>query len=508
MTTVVTPTGARVGIKSASPLSAAHYDTNSAANGTNIVPLIGRDRYASYATLYATQPWLYAVVNKMARGIARLPLKTYRYLPGGDRERLRTLGLAALLSAPHPNGSRYSLVEHIVGEVALYGNALLVPVRAEGAPLASAPVELWPASWRHITVEGDDQPMFYTYSGPRGDITFTADEVVHFRYWNPGSSLIGISPVEPLRQTLANEDAASRYSAALFENAARPSGIVTTDKRIQPEHRKALREELQQLYGGVDRAFRVAVIDGGLDWKSIGMTARDAGMEALRKLDREEVAAVYDVPPPLVGILDHATFSNVSEQHRMLYMDTYGPWMTMVEETLQSQLVSRISDWSNVYVEFDVAEVMRGSITERANAYAVFRHVYTLNELRAMENLPAIDSAMADTVAAPLNEYGVGVGNPMLAMDGGAGVDGRLDNQNPPKSLADALDRYERRALSRVGAGKDAGFDAKRFTVEVGETGGYTQALDFVVDSLSTALATATDTDAVRAAFSDVRSSL
>lgn len=488
MTVVLTPKGLANVPGSTSPVAAAHYP-EAAANGYNYVNLTGRDRVASYAGLYATQPWLHAIVNKLARGVGRLPLKAYRWLPGGDRERLRTIGPAALLNNPYPNGSRYALIEHVVAEVALYGNALLIPVRPAGAPLAAAPEELWPVSWRYITVEGDDQPMFYTYSGPRGDIVFTADEVMHFRYWNPASSLLGVSPIEPLRQTLFNEEAASKFSAALFENAARPSGIVTTEKRLQPEHRKALREELQQLYGGVDRAFRVAVIDGGLDWKAVGMTAVDAGLDALRKMDREEVCAVYDVPPPLMGILDHATYSNVTEQHRILYQDTYGPWLTMVEETFGSQLLSRVTEWGPAtYMEFDIGEVMRGSLMERAQAYIAFRHVYTLNELRALENLPPIEDAMADTVTAPLNEYGIGVGNPQVpAM--------------APKSVADALGRWERRARSRVGAGKDAGFDAERFVEEVVSDGADPQEAQAIAANVTTALASASTADEVSAAF-------
>ena len=62
-------------------------------------------------------------------------------------------------------------------------------------------------------------------------------------------------------------------------------------------------------------------------------------MVETRRLTREECAAAYDVPPPVVGILDRATFSNITEQHIMLYQDTFGPWLTMIEETPQTQLI-------------------------------------------------------------------------------------------------------------------------------------------------------------------------
>jgi phage portal protein BeeE len=57
------------------------------------------------------------------------------------------------------------------------------------------------------------------------------------------------------------------------------------------------------------------------------MSAVDGELIELRKLNREEACAVYDMPPPMVQILDRATFSNIDEQHQMLYVDTLGPWL-------------------------------------------------------------------------------------------------------------------------------------------------------------------------------------
>ena len=54
------------------------------------------------------------------------------------------------------------------------------------------------------------------------------------------------------------------------------------------------------------------------------LTAEEAQYIETRKLNREEVCAAYDVPPPVVHILDRATFSNITEQMRSMYRDTMG----------------------------------------------------------------------------------------------------------------------------------------------------------------------------------------
>jgi HK97 family phage portal protein len=154
------------------------------------------------------------------------------------------------------------------------------------------------------------------------------------------------------------------------------------------------------------------VLDGGLDWKPLGGSAVDAQMLETRTFTRDEVCAVYDIPPPMVGILDRATFSNIDEQHRMLYQDTLGPWLVNLESTLQTQLIDPELRWKDMFIEFDLDEVLRGDVEKRSQAYQRFlmAGAYTPNEIRRMENNPMIDNPLADAIYVPLNMQAVGDG--------------------------------------------------------------------------------------------------
>jgi hypothetical protein len=48
------------------------------ANQSKTLDMIGLDIVASYAAIYGSQPWIFALVNKLTRNIARMPLRTYR----------------------------------------------------------------------------------------------------------------------------------------------------------------------------------------------------------------------------------------------------------------------------------------------------------------------------------------------------------------------------------------------------------------------------------------------
>ena len=324
------------------------------------------DFHASYEGLYRTQPWVYVVVNKLARAIARLPLHTFTLdTDTGDRERIREGTLPALLHRPYPRGSGMRLMEHLVASTAIYGNGLLVKRRpARGTP----PTELWPLDWRRVqvfTAGSDMSPVdHYEYHTDAGaPEVLQPKDVVHLQWWGPEG--IGVSPLEPLRFALGNESAATRYSTQSFTNSVRPSGALITPKRLSQQDRAEMRQEIEMAHAGAENSGRMLLLDNGLDWKAFGGSAADSQMVEVRKLNRDEVCAVYDIPPPMVGILDRATFSNIDEQHRMLYQDTLGPWLVLAEQTLGSQLVEPETGWAGLFCEFLLDDVLRGDIEKR-----------------------------------------------------------------------------------------------------------------------------------------------
>jgi hypothetical protein len=144
-----------------------------------------------------------------------------------------------------------------------------------------------------------------------------------------------------------------------------------------------------------------------MTWRDVtfsSFSAVDSQYLEGRKFSREEVARAYHIPLPMVGILDHATFSNIEEQHRNLYQDCLGPWLVMLQQELDLQLVGDFPDVDDVYCEFNLAEKMRGSFTEQAQSFStlVGRPVMTANEARARMNLPMIEGD-ADELVTPLN---------------------------------------------------------------------------------------------------------
>ena len=90
---------------------------------------------------------------------------------------------------------------------------------------------------------------------------------------------------------------------------------------------------------------------------------------------------------------------NASEAHRWLYQDVLPPWLTLVEETINLDLVpdvlgERQGGGGRVFTEFQLAEKLRGSFREESEVLTAAGGGawMTPNEIRALKNLPPVEN--------------------------------------------------------------------------------------------------------------------
>lgn len=366
---------------------------------------LAADYAADYATIWKTQPHVRTVVGFLARNIAQIGLHTFERVSDTDRSRLGVEHpLAALIAKPNPRTTRYRLIDSLVNDLGIYDVACWAKMKSNGQPaglLRLPPRQIEPLGESWAWPEG------VKFKGNKGSIDLPADQVVLFRGYNPTDARWGVSPMETLRRVLAEEYQATLYREQLWRNGARFPGYIKRPKTAgdwSPAARERFRSDWRGLYtGSGPGAGGTPVLEDDMEFVGGGITPAQAQYLETRKLTREEVAAAFHIPLPMVGILDHATFSNIKEQHQNLYQDTLGPWLEMIQQEIGLQLVPDFDDSGKVYVEFNLADKMKGSFEEESASLqtSVGAPWLTRNEARARRNLPRIDGG--DELVTPLN---------------------------------------------------------------------------------------------------------
>lgn len=359
----------------------------------------------SFARVFAQQIWIAAAVMRLLGWSVKVPLKVYRRTGDDDRQRLRPADhpLAQALVDPWERGSQANLIMSLLGPLLVHGNALnwidqgaRNQIRFEPFDYRTAsPIKLFEKVISGWTISEDDSQR-----------TVPADQMLHLAWWSPLGPL-GVSPLQQLGVTLSIENAAQRYQQSLFKNGARPPSAIEASEHflgLDRDDRELLltqlREDVDDIYGGPDNAGKPALLPPGLEWKPVGHTAVEAELIEQRKVAREEVCAVYQIPPPFLGILDRATFNNITTLREVAYTDGLGPPLVLIEQTINAQLVRALLREDDIYVEFDFAAVLRGDRLKEIQALreAINSALLTPNEGRATLNRPRSDAEGADSL--------------------------------------------------------------------------------------------------------------
>lgn len=355
--------------------------------------------WASYGTIYRRQLWVSVVVNKLANAYARLPLKVYQRGAAGRTE-VPDHPYARLLDKPNSYHDPFFFWIWMDSTLSVYGEVFAAKVRDAGG----RPVELLPLHPAMMTLD-DRDPRNLKWIFDNGTVRIKdipPEDLLYRHDYNPDSIHRGLSRLEPLRATLENEDAARRATSGFWKNGARPGVALTHPGKLSDPAAKRLKLQWDAIAAGSDNTGKTVVLEEGMKAEKLTLTAEEAQYIETRKLNREEVCGAYDVPPPVVHILDRATFSNITEQMRSMYRDTMAPRLKGWESALETQLrggtrrgATEPDFGDDVYAEFLLDEVLRGDFEIRAQAYQQGINSGWLkpSEVREKENLPAVDGA-------------------------------------------------------------------------------------------------------------------
>jgi HK97 family phage portal protein len=353
----------------------------------------------AYGDLYRKQPAVRAVVEWLGRNIAQLNPKVYERVGDVDRLEVGDHPLALTLRKPNPATTRYRHLRDTVQDLALYDQAVWVKQRANGR------MTVLRVPPHYFDTDADGR-----WVDQRTGRRYRRDELVVFHGYSPDDDEKGVSPLETLRRVLSEEWAAQQHREHMWRNAARQSGWI--ERPIEapewsPEARSRFRADIEAVMTGGANAGRIGILEEGMTWNGVSFSPKDTEYLAGRKLTYDEVCVEYGLTPALLGLnAESAAASETS--HRQAYQDVLGPWLRMLQDEIELQLLPDLEPFnarSSVYVEFNLAEKLKGSFEEQGKTLVTSIGVpfMTVNEGRARLNLPRIDDDWADTPVQPLN---------------------------------------------------------------------------------------------------------
>ena len=311
-----------------------------AFHGTGRAVWTPRDTHSMVRSGYEQNPVGFRAVRMVAEAAAALPVVLTE---AGTRHVEHPV--LRLLGRPNQGQDGRSFLEALYGHLQLSGNAYV-----EGAvhDARGLPRELHVLrSDRMRVVPGPDGwPMAYEYTvgskthrwSMQGDFR----PILHLKGFHPHDDHYGISPLQAAAGAIDIHNSAGRWSKALLDNAARPSGAIVFQASdggpMTEEQYDRLTREIEENHAGAANAGRPMLLEGGLDWRPMGFSPSDMEFLKTKEGAAREIALAFGVPPMLLGLPGDNTYANYQEANRAFYRQTVLPLVRKTATALATWL--------------------------------------------------------------------------------------------------------------------------------------------------------------------------
>lgn len=326
---------------------------------------------------------VYSSIKVLAESIGMLPMNLYRKDAIG-----RTLMAdhpLHVLCHDQPNEWMTSVEfwEMMVIALNLRGNAYAYVNRTRSGQV----IELLPLHPDMVRIEmADGFKISYQITMPDGSFkTMYPGEIFHIR----GMTLngwIGISPIAYARESIGLSLATEKFGGQLFRNGAKMGGVLEHPGKLSKDAYDRMKTSFDEAHSG-ENAHKTAVLEEGMKFSKVAMTADDSQFLETRKYQRSEIAAIFRVPPHMIGDLEKATFSNIEQQSLEFVNYSLMPWLVRIEKAIKRDLMTP-QERKELTMKFNVSGLLRGDASARSALYhnGILDGWMTRNEARLAES--------------------------------------------------------------------------------------------------------------------------
>lgn len=362
--------------------------------------------YASFAKEgYSKNVIAYQAINKVAEAVASIEWEVWK----GDKQ-LSESPLLDLLANPNPMQSGYDWMVNKVGYLLISGNGYDEQIVVGGTPREL--YNLRPDRMKIVpSASGAVAEYIYEVNNKRvkfkvEPIRLTSD-INHTKLFNPLDDWYGMAPIEAGAYAVDQHNEAMGWIQALLQNSARPSGAMVTSngETLSDDNYNRLKTQIEDQYSGAGNAGRPMLLEGGLEWKQMGLSPSDMGILETKYSAARDISLAYGVPPQLLGIKGDNTYANYAEARLAFWEDTVIPLVKFVGSSLTNWLGPQFGD-VRLEPNFDKVPAIvdkRQKLWEMANSSTDL----TINERRELKGFEPVDGGnvvLVSSAQIPLSE--------------------------------------------------------------------------------------------------------
>lgn len=341
---------------------------------------------------------VWAAVRLLSGTSATLPLKVYRKNPDDTRDIEKKHSAYKLLhTKPNPFMNAVVFRELLMASVLLWGNGFARIVRdSKFNPISLIPYYPWDV--KAYVYKG--QKYFWVKSEQKAYSDF---EFIHFiGYTDDGIN--GKSPIRVHMENIGLTIATQQFGAKFFGNGTHMGGFFEHPGSLSESAFKRLQSSLYEKYSGLGNSHSTPLLEEGLKFNKIGMPPEEAQFIETRKFQKSDIAAIFNVPPHMVGDLSNSTNNNIEQQSLEYVIYSLTPWLVRMEQEFNTKLF-REDEQDILFAEHNVNALLRGDMAAQGEYFSKMFNigVYSPDDIMKLQNMNPIPGGLGKTRYRPVN---------------------------------------------------------------------------------------------------------
>lgn len=300
--------------------------------------------------------YVYSCVSQIAEGVAQVPLRIYQTALDGTKPseiKDRRFPLSALIENPNPHDTRFEFWRFTIQYLLLTGNAYWLKVYDNPDSPKRKLRELWPLPSQFVApvVDGVFGLSHYEWTHAGNSQPIPIEYICHFRNTNPKDRFNGISVLAAAAAAKKSQDAIKSSQLASLDTAMQSSLFLTTEEHLTEDQTLQILAGLISKYGGHANAGVPPLLYGGVKPVFRNRPAAEMDYPASNAMTRDEIFAVFRVPPLFGMQVATANNSNTAAQERVFYKQCIWPLCISIHQRINKDICREFGP--NIEVEFD-----------------------------------------------------------------------------------------------------------------------------------------------------------
>ena len=328
-------------------------------------------------------------VNLISNVMGMLPLHLLQSGGLGEAKKATEHPLYELLALLPNSGQDAFQFRRLLQRWALVdGNAYAMILRSRGTITGLLPVHP-----RRVKKRENWGDPYRVTNKIGGETTVQSADMLHIM-GDSDDGLNGISLVDEAGDALGVALQADRAAARLFRQGALIRDVLSKEGKLSPEAISRLKASLNDEFSGADNAAKTLVLEEGLKYNSVSVSAKDSQHLETRQHQIEEIARIFGMPRPFLMMDDTSWGSGIEQLGMFFVMYTLAPWLKAWESAISRLLLSSTERKQGFYPKFNERALLRGSMKDQAEFFAKMMgsggspQIMTQNEARGLLDLP------------------------------------------------------------------------------------------------------------------------